>query len=205
MERIQLVSSAGARLEVLSLGAAVDAWHPAPGTGPSIVASWPVERRLERAQPYAGAVVGRYANRIADARFVLDGTEHRLVPSEGAHTLHGGPDGFDRREWDVAELGADRAVLRLVSPDGDQGFPGTLTATASYTLLDDAVEVVLEATTDAPTVVGLASHPYLELGPDPVLTVPAARYLPVDGTGVPLPGSAAVDGSPFNLRHGRAV
>ncbi|RYJ05484.1 MAG: hypothetical protein EON52_11315 [Actinomycetales bacterium] len=67
------------------------------------------------------------------------------------------------------------------------------------------MEVVLEATTDAPTVVGLASHPYLELGPDPVLTVPAGRYLPVDETGVPQPGSAAVDGTPFDLRRGRAV
>lgn len=205
MERIELVSPGGARLEVLTLGAAVDAWHPAPGDGPSVVVGWPVEGRLAQAQPYAGAVVGRYANRIAGASFVLAGAEHRLVANEGPSTLHGGNDGFDRRTWTVMSRTAETLTLRLVSAAGDQGFPGTLTVAARYTLRDGSVEVLLAARTDAPTVVSLASHPYFDLGPDPVVTVPAARYLPVDDAGVPEPGSAPVDETSFDLRAGRTV
>lgn len=205
MERISLTSDGGARLEVLTLGAAVDAWRPAPGDGPSVVVSRSVEDRLTQAQPYAGVVVGRYANRIAGASFSLDGVEHRLVASEGTSTLHGGVDGFDRRTWEVVGRAADSVTMQLVSPDGDQGFPGALTATVTYTLTDDAVGVELRATTDAPTVVSLASHPYLDLGPDPVLTVPASRYLPVDDDAIPLPGTADVDGTTFDLRSGRTV
>lgn len=205
MERIALTSEGGARLEVLTLGAAVDAWHPAPGDGPSIVVGRSVEDRLAQAQPYAGVVVGRYANRIAGAAFVLDGVEHRLVASEGTSTLHGGEEGFDRRTWQVVERTADAVTLRLVSPDCDQGFPGTLTATVTYTLTDDAVDVELQATTDAPTVASLASHPYLDLGRDPVLTVPASHYLPVDDDAIPLPGRAEVEGTAFDLRDGRSV
>lgn len=205
MERIELVSPGGARLEVLTLGAAVDAWRPAPGDGQSVLVGWPVGRRLLEAQPYAGAVVGRYANRIAGASFVLAAAQHRLVANEGSSTLHGGNDGFDRRTWTVVGRSADVVTLRLLSPAGDQGFPGTLTAVVRYTLRDGSVEVVLAARTDAPTVVSLASHPYFDLGPAPVVMVPAERYLPVDEQGVPEPGSAPVEGTPFDLRGGRTV
>lgn len=200
-----LRSPGGARLEVLDHGAAVDAWVPAPGTGPSLLVSRSPQERLAAAAPYCGVVVGRYANRVAGARFDLDGAPHRLVANEGVSTLHGGPDGFDRRTWTVVAHDADRLLLQLVSPDGDQGFPGTLAATVSYRLTDEAVEVRLEAVTDAPTVVNLASHPYLDLGPSPVVTVPADRYLPVDRAGIPAAGSATVEGTRFDLRSGHVV
>jgi aldose 1-epimerase len=164
----------------------------------------PTARRATAA-PYSGVVVGRYANRIAGARFTLGDTEHRLVANEGTSTLHGGPDGFDRRTWTPLERTADTLTLGLVSPDGDQGFPGTLTATVEYRLDDDAVDVVLTATTDAATPVSLASHPYLDLGTGPVVTVPADRHLPLDPTGIPLPGSAPVEGTRFDLRRGVRV
>ncbi|GAA1740030.1 aldose epimerase family protein [Aeromicrobium alkaliterrae] len=205
MERIELRSPGGARLVVLDHGAAVDAWVPAPGTGPSLLVSRSPAERLVSAAPYCGVVVGRYANRIAGARFDLDGAAHRLVANDGPATLHGGPDGFDRRTWTVVAHDADRLVLQLVSPDGDQGFPGTLTATVTYRLTDASVEVDLQAVTDAPTAVSLASHPYLDLGPLPVVTVPADRYLPVDRAGIPAPGSASVHGTRFDLRAGHVV
>jgi len=204
VERFELRSPGGARLIVLDHGAAVDAWVPAGG-GPSLLVSRAPADRLASAAPYCGVVVGRYANRIAGARLTVDGTEHRLVANEGTSTLHGGPDGFDRRTWSPLERTADTLTLGLVSPDGDQGFPGTLTATVEYRLDDDAVDVVQAATTDAATPVSLAVHPYLDLGPDPVLTVPADRYLPVDDAGIPLPGSASVDGTRFDLRAGRSL
>ncbi|WP_229054869.1 aldose epimerase family protein [Aeromicrobium sp. Leaf350] len=205
MERFELRSPGGARLEVLDHGAAVDVWLPAPGTGPNLLVARTPAERLAAAAPYCGVVVGRYANRVAAGRFVLDGVQHRLDVNEGSSTLHGGPDGFDRRRWSVVQHDPDRLVLNLVSPDGDQGFPGTLTATVEYVLGDTTVDVVLTAVTDAPTVVSLASHPYLDLGPAPVLVVPADHYLPVDAEGLPHPGSEAVDDTPFDRRSPRAV
>ena len=205
MERLELTSAGGARLSVLDHGAAVDAWVPAPGAGGSLLVSRTPADRLAGAEPYCGVVVGRYANRIADATVTIDGVAHRLDANEGTSTLHGGGDGFDRRTWQVAERADDRVVLRLESPDGDQGFPGAVVATAEYRLHDAAVDVVLTAVTTAPTVVSLACHPYFDLGAAPVVTVPAELYLPVDERDVPLPGSAPVDGTPFDLRGGVAV
>ena len=205
MQRFELTSPGGARLSVLDHGAAVDAWVPAPGSGASLVVARAPADRVAAAAPYCGVVVGRYANRIAGASVTIDGVEHRLDANEGSSTLHGGAGGFDRRTWEVVDRAPDRLVLRLESPDGDQGFPGRLVATAEYRLHDASVDVVLSAVTDAPTVVSLASHPYFDLGPEPVVTVPAELFLPVDERGVPLPGSAPVDGTPFDLRGGVSV
>jgi aldose 1-epimerase len=156
---------------------------------------------------YAGPVVGRYANRIAGGRLVVDGQEHALATQPGGHTLHGGPDGFDRRPWEV--LAADDACVRLglVSPDGDQGFPGRLDAEAAYELLADGFRLTLTATTDAPTVVNLTQHGYARLDDeatvdDHVLTVAAERFLPVDAEGIPSGAPAPVAGTRFDLRRG---
>lgn len=205
MERLELTSAGGARLSVLDHGAAVDAWVPAPGTDASLLVSRAPSDRLATAAPYCGVVVGRYANRIARASVTIDRVTYRLDANEGSSTLHGGGQGFDRQTWQVAERADDRAVLRLESPDGDQGFPGTLVASVEYRLSDEAVDVELTAVTDAPTVVSLASHPYFDLGPSPVVWVPAELYLPVDEHGIPRPGTAPVDGTRFDLRAGQAV
>lgn len=146
---------------------------------------------------YLGATVGRFANRIANGTFVLDGREHRLATNEGTTTLHGGPVGFDARVWEVVEASARRATLRLTSPDGDQGFPGRLVAEAAYAALDDGFRLVLTATTDAPTVVNLTHHGYAVLDgsgsiDDHLLSVPADRWLPVDERGLPTGDPAPV-------------
>jgi galactose mutarotase-like enzyme len=156
---------------------------------------------------YLGATVGRYANRIAGGRFTFDGRLVEVGVNDRGHHLHGGPDGFDRRLWTVAEHGPDDAVLTLVSPDGDQGFPGTLRVSARFRTGADAVRIDLEATTDRPTVVNLTNHAYFNLDGDTAGTIDehelqlaADRYTPVDASGIPLDAAADVAGTPFDFR-----
>lgn len=166
---------------------------------------------------FFGATAGRVANRIEGARFALDGREVRVAPNEGPTTLHGGPDGFDRRNWRVAATGPGASVtFELVSPDGDQGFPGALTAQVTYRLTPAGLTILHSAETDAPTPVALAHHSYFALAGarrlaanpgaalDAVLTMPAARYLPVDARLIPLP-PAPVAGTPFDFRTPRRL
>ena len=155
---------------------------------------------------YVGATIGRYANRIAAGRFTLDGAEHQVGTHDRGNALHGGPDGFDRRLWELVEADGDHALLSLVSPDGDQGYPGTVRASARFGVAGDEVTLEMSAITDAPTLVNLTSHAYLNLDgggtvDDHLLSVAADRYTPVDGTGIPLAGHADVDGTPFDLRE----
>jgi aldose 1-epimerase len=164
--------------------------------------------------PYLGATCGRWANRIAGSSFALDGRRVELVANEGPNQLHGGPDGFDRRVWDVVDVAhsADggRAVLRLESRDGDQGFPGTLDVTATFTVEHDELRVSYEAVTDAPTVVNLTSHGYWNLSgastiDEHTLQVWADDVLPVNEARVPVGGLQPVDGTPFDLRIPRPI
>ena len=141
--------------------------------------------------PYLGATVGRYANRVGAARFSLDGTCYELAANEGATCLHGGPVGFDARRWSVVDADEASLELELVSPDGDQGFPGTVTARVRYVVSDDTVTIEHRAETDAPTVVSLTNHAYFNLAgrgtvDDHRLTVAADAYLPVDAHSIPL-------------------
>ncbi len=161
---------------------------------------------------YIGGSIGRYANRIAGGRFELDGEEFKVGTHDRGNHLHGGPDGFDRRLWDLVDHGPNHAVLSLVSPDQDQGFPGELVVTARFEVVDEAVRVTFTAVTDAPTVVNLTSHAYFNLDGDGAgtiddheLTVAAERYTPVDQTGIPIGDHAPVDGTPFDFRRARRI
>ncbi|MFZ4519386.1 MAG: aldose epimerase family protein [Microthrixaceae bacterium] len=174
----------------------------------------PAEHRDRHRNPHLGATVGRYANRIAGASFPLDGRRVDLVANNGANTLHGGPDGFDRRVWAVrdADDGVDGAAVTfdLVSPDGDQGFPGQVRASATYELSGDELTITCTATTDAPTVVNLTNHGYWNLdgaGPggwgavrDHELVLACSTVLPVDADGIPTGVPEPVTGTPFDLR-----
>ena len=196
-------------VEVLTLGATVHTLTITceDGVRRNVVLGHPdVETRLA-STAYVGSVVGRYANRIAGGRFELDGREVVVGTNDRGTTLHGGPDGFDRRVWDVLEQTRDRAVLELVSHDGDQGFPGTLTVRAAYDVQGESVRLELTATTDATTVANLTSHVYLNLAgegsgtvDDHLLQVEADHYLPTDATALPT-GVDPVDGTPFDLRR----
>ena len=153
---------------------------------------------------HLGAIAGRYANRIAGARFVLDGREVRLPANAGANTLHGGPHGFGTLLWEAASDG-EEVVFTLISPDGDAGFPGRLEVSVRYAIEGDALSIDYTARTDAPTVLNLTSHAYFNLAGagtvlDHELTIPAAAFLPVDATLIPTGERRAVAGTPFDFR-----
>lgn len=199
----------GPVVEVITLGATVHRLVVTCGDGErrNVVLGHPdVEERLASGD-YVGGTIGRYANRIAAGRFTLDGQEVEVRTHDRGNSLHGGPEGFDVRLWGVESHEDDEVVLSLVSPDGDQGFPGTLTTRVTYTVEDSTVRVAMEATTDATTVVNLTNHAYFNLDgegagtiDDHELLVESDDYTPVDATGIPLGAHAPVAGTPFDLR-----
>jgi aldose 1-epimerase len=167
-----------------------------------------------KGHPYFGAICGRYSNRIAAGRFELDGKAFTLATNNGANHLHGGVKGFDKQLWKGTPKATDRGPaveFDLVSPDGDEGYPGRLVAKAVYTLTP-AGELIVEmtATTDAATVVNLVNHSYWNLAghgsgsiADQELAVEADRYVPVDAGAIPTGEFAAVEGTPFDFRPER--
>ncbi len=199
----------GPVLEVLDLGATVHRLFVTGGDGVrrNVVLGHATADEYLESMEYVGGTIGRYANRIKGARFPLDGDTVELDANDRGNTLHGGPDGFHRRLWDVVRHTDDQLSLGLTSPSGDQGFPGELTVTVAFETTADSVGVRLEATCDAPTVVSLTSHAYFNLdgdstGPvdDHLLRVAADAYLPVDDVGIPL-DVLGVTGTAFDLRE----
>lgn len=160
---------------------------------------------------YYGCLVGRYANRIANAAFTLDGKRHALSANDGANTLHGGPTGFCKRLWAakvVAGQDGDALELTYVSKDGEEGYPGTLTAKVVYSLRDDGGLVIdYTATSDAPTVVNLTNHAYFNLAGegegtilDHELSLEADAFTPTDAGLIPTGEIKPVAGTPFDFR-----
>lgn len=159
--------------------------------------------------PYFGALIGRYGNRIANGRFTLDGTTYSLARNDEANHLHGGVVGFDKRCWhavaDVCDEGP-QLTLDYVSPDGEEGYPGTLTVRCRYVLTDDnSLRIAYEATTDRPTVINLTHHSYFNLAGagdilDHELQLNAEAFTPIDETQIPLGHFEPVEGTPFDFR-----
>jgi aldose 1-epimerase len=185
------------------------------GRAVDVVLGFETLEGYEASRAHVGGVVGRYANRIAGARFVLDGAEHALVPNEGRHQLHGGPVGFDRRVWRGAPLagGAPGVAFELESADGDQGFPGRLLCRARYEIVGEReLALVLEASAERATPVSLTQHGYWQLGGPGagsalghVLELAADRYLPVDAEHLPAGPLRDVAGTPFDFRRPRPL
>lgn len=206
VERVEL-SSGRLRASVLTYGAVLQSLEV---SGVNVVLGLPtLEDYLTRSR-YFGAVVGRYGNRVAGGRFTLDGVEHRLPLNNGPNSLHGGNRGFDRKVWTISAATGSSVTLTLTSPDGDQGYPGTLTASVTYTLEDDALRLDYTAETDAPTVVNLTNHSYFNLagGGDVlghVIQMDAEHYLPVDEDKIPTGEPAPVKGTPFDFTTPHAV
>ena len=166
--------------------------------------------------PYFGAIVGRYANRIAKGRFTLDGATYHLPINNGPNSLHGGVRGFDKVVWDATQFENDSlagVIFTHVSPDGDQGYPGRVDARVTYTLDDhNRLTVEYQATTDKATVINLSQHSYFNLAGDGArdilghqLQIDADRFTPVDSTLIPTSELASVGGTPFDFRSPHAI
>lgn len=154
---------------------------------------------------FSGAVVGRFGNRIAQGRFALEGETYRVPLNDGPNVLHGGLVGFDQKVW-LAEAAEDAVTFTLVSPDGDMGFPGTLTVSVRYSLSGGRLRLDYTATTDKTTVVNVTNHAYFNLaGEDSQsileheLTIPAERFTPVNETLIPTGELKEVAGTPFDF------
>jgi aldose 1-epimerase len=167
-----------------------------------------------KTHPYFGALVGRYGNRIAKGRFKLNGAEYKLATNNNANALHGGLKGFDKQVWTAKELPAGNALeLTYVSKDGEEGYPGTLTTTVTYTLTAaNELRIGYSATTDKDTVANLTNHSYFNLkgaGEGDILghqiMIDADRFTPVDSGLIPTGELKPVEGTPFDFRKPEAI
>jgi aldose 1-epimerase len=170
-----------------------------------------LEGYLHQPNGYLGAIVGRYGNRIGKGQFTIDGKTYQIPINNGPNALHGGPKGFDQYVWKSKEV-PDGVEMTHVSPDGDMGFPGTLTATVRYTLHGDTLRIDYTATTDKATVVNLTNHAYFNLrgdGEGDVLgykiEINADKYTPVDAGLIPTGELAPVAGTPLDFRKPEVI
>ncbi|MFF3892277.1 aldose epimerase family protein [Streptomyces sp. NPDC001812] len=210
---------AGTRVRMLSYGGIVQTVEvpDREGRPGNVVLGFSgLDGYVARPEPYLGALIGRYANRIAGARFPLDGRVHTLAPNNGPNSLHGGERGFDKRVWDVTPVPHGLRLGR-VSADGEEGFPGRLEMSVTCTLDErGALGIVYEAVTDAPTVLNPTNHSYWNLtGSEPrsgaaaggaaghELRCAASRFTPVDAELIPTGELRDVTGTRFDFREGR--
>ena len=209
VHRWSVTDETGLTASVLTYGATLQSLHVPDGSGRTtnvVLGYSKLDGYLARA-PFFGATIGRFGNRIADGRFTLEGQSYQVPLSDQPrpNALHGGEEGFDTKLWD-AEPVADGVEFTLVSPDGDQGFPGTLRVAVRYTVSAGRLRIDYRAATDAPTVVNLTNHSYFNLAGegtgtvlDHELTLAAREFLPVDDRLIPLNGPAPVAGTPFDF------
>ncbi|GIZ07859.1 aldose 1-epimerase [Flavobacterium sp. UMI-01] len=186
------------------------------GISEEVVLGFSTLEQYMEPHPYFGALIGRYGNRIANAKFSLDGKTYTLAANNGNNSLHGGPEGFHRVIWAVEEVKEGEAAslkLKYLSKDGEEGFPGNLTVYVTYSLTqENTLDVLYEATTDQKTIVNLTQHTYFNLSGDFSKTVldheiviDADQIVPVDDTLIPTGKFESVANTPFDFRKSKAI
>lgn len=218
VEAYTIRNGKGMEMVVLTYGGIIQSLRAPDRTGAfdDIVMGFDTLAEYEAHSPYFGSLIGRVGNRIAGGAFTLDGRTYTLARNNGPNHLHGGVKGWDKLIWaadpfqDATGAGV---LLTLTSPDGDEGYPGTVTAHVRYTLTpDNRLIVDYHATTDKPTIINLTQHSYFNLGgaktPDILgheLLINADRFTPVDATLIPTGVLAPVEGTPFDFRVPTAI
>lgn len=198
------------RVEILDLGGTINSVRLVPDDPATEVSlRFDGDAAREHAR-YASTLIGRYANRIRGGKFPLNGVEHVITTNENGNSLHGGATGFDQAVWRVEEQSDDAILLSHVSPDGDQGFPGEVTATARYELIDAGLALTLTASSTADTFCALTSHAYWDLSSGrgiegQLLTIDADEYCPIGPDLLPIQGSQPVDGTGLDLREATPI
>ncbi len=215
VEAITLSNAKGMRATILSYGAILQSLQVPDRAGKSeeVTLGYADLKGYLDMPNYFGATVGRYANRIKAGRFTIDGKQYRLALNNKTNALHGGVQGFDKRLWTIEKVTdgpVASVVLRYVSADGEEGYPGALTVTATYSLDEDnALSVEYSATTTKPTIVNITNHSFFNLGGeasqhsiyDQYLTIPADTTTPVDATLIPTGQLRPVEGTAFDFRR----
>lgn len=220
IESVVLTGANGVSARIMTLGATLQSFSGPDRAGKiaDVTLGYDDAASYVTHPNYWGQTIGRYANRIAGGRFMLDGRTYQLPLNDKTNSLHGGTVGFDKRVWQIVDVsdagGLAKVALRLVSPSGDQGYPGTLTVTTTYTLDDHgALTIDYVASTDAPTVVNLTNHALFNLAGEGApggvlthrLTVFAHRYTPVNEALIPTGELRAVAGTPLDFTAGRVI
>jgi aldose 1-epimerase len=219
IEAVTLKNVHGVVARVITYGATLQSLI-APdrkGVPAEVTLGYDTAAEYESKPNYFGVTVGRYANRIAGGRFTLDGHAFQLPLNDKANSLHGGARGFDKRSWRILSVSSGptaSVVMGLTSADGDQGYPGKLEVTVTYSLDDGGdLTIAYEASTDKPTVVNMTNHALFNLAGDGapegtsrhILTIPAQAYTPVDATLIPTGELRPVAGTVFDFRAPRLV
>lgn len=204
----------GDTVKITNYGATLTQWICADRNGKraNIVLGFDSLSGYLQKEPYFGATVGRFANRIARGRFSLDGHTYTLAVNNGPNHLHGGNKGFDKVLWTVDSYSDSSLALSYQSVDGEEGYPGNLAATVRFAFSDSGLRIDYTARTDKPTVVNFTNHSYYNLSGDPGTTVLghqlrlfAAAYTPVDSTQIPTGRLQPVAGTPFDFRRLHAI
>lgn len=213
-----LTNSNGQTVKITNYGGIITSINTADkdGTIEDVVLGYDSLAGYLKAPSFFGAAVGRYGNRIAKGKFTLNGQTYTLAQNNGPNSLHGGKKGFDKVIWKAEEIKTDNSVglkLRYLSADGEEGFPGNLNVTMTYTWdNENALTIDYEATTDKPTIVNLCNHSYFNLTGntkrdilDHQVTLLASKFVPVDATLIPTGELKEVKGTPFDFMQAAAV
>jgi aldose 1-epimerase len=212
-----LVNNQGTEVKISNYGGTVTSFIAADKNDKKseIIVGFDSLNQYLQKPPYFGALIGRYGNRIANAKFSLDGQTYQLAANDGKNTLHGGLKGFDKVVWDasVANDSVPSLTLKYLSKDGEEGFPGNLNVTVHYTLTDqNELKIEYDAESDKATPVNLTNHTYFNLSGDvnntildESLMIDADRYTPVDSTLIPTGKITAVKGTPYDFTVAKKI